>query len=313
MSAVPRLTVGLPVFNGETFVAESIEALLGQSFEDFELIISDNASTDGTEEICRQYERQDSRIRYFRQPRNIGLAPNHNFTLHEARGDLIKWASHDDLYARDLLKLCVEALDESPEVVLAHAWTAMIDSAGRVTSADKYPLTTASRHAPERFRSTLFASGGDDDGGVIRTAVLRRTATKESYHHADRTIISELALHGPFYHVPQWLYFRRDCPERAERKHTSIRARCANMDPRRADPVRNPVIRLYAEYVWAYIAAIHRSPLSPEDRRECYKHLASWLASRARPGRVPQAAEPRRDGAVADIPIDALVPGRQRG
>ena len=73
MSAVPRLSIGLPVYNGETFLAESLEALLGQTYEDFELIISDNASTDGTTEICHRYEKQDSRIRYIRQPRNIGL------------------------------------------------------------------------------------------------------------------------------------------------------------------------------------------------------------------------------------------------
>ena len=202
MNAVPRLSVGLPVYNGANYLAESLDALLGQTFEDFELIISDNASTDDTADICQQYAKQDSRITYFRQPCNIGLAPNHNFTVDKARADLFKWASNDDLYARDLLKLCVEALDEHPQVVLAHSWTAMIDGLGTVTKATEYPLTTSSPHAPERFRSTLFDDGGDDDGGVIRTELLRRIARKDSYHHADRTIISEIALHGPFYQVP---------------------------------------------------------------------------------------------------------------
>ena len=96
MNEVPRLTVGLPVYNGEKYLAESLEALLGQSYEDFELIISDNASTDGTADICRRYEKQDSRIRYVRQPRNIGLAPNHNFVLEQAREELFKWAYHDE-------------------------------------------------------------------------------------------------------------------------------------------------------------------------------------------------------------------------
>ena len=92
MSDAPRLTIGLPVYNGEKYVAESLEALLGQSFTDFELIISDNASTDSTGDICRRYEKQDSRVRYFRQPRNIGLAPNHNFVVEQARGELFKWS-----------------------------------------------------------------------------------------------------------------------------------------------------------------------------------------------------------------------------
>ena len=111
MNAAPRLSIGLAVYNGENYLAESLDALLGQSYEDFELIISDNASTDGTAAICGRYEKQDPRIRYIRQPHNIGLAPNHNFVFEQARGELFKWASHDDLYARDLLKRCVGALE----------------------------------------------------------------------------------------------------------------------------------------------------------------------------------------------------------
>src|SRR6201994_1650338 len=170
MNTVPRLTIGLPVYNGEKYVAEAIEALLGQTFEDFELIISDNASTDGTAGICRRFGKQDSRIRYVRQPRNIGIAPNHNFVVHEARGELVKWASHDDLYARDMMERCVQALDDDPQVVLAHPWTAIIAGSGGMTAAIEYPLDTSSRSAPERFRSTLFANGGDDTRGGGRGA-----------------------------------------------------------------------------------------------------------------------------------------------
>src|ERR1700722_12216332 len=233
MSMAPRLSVGLPVYNSSTYVAESIEALLGQTFEDFELIISDNASTDDTGEICRRYEKMDSRVRYFRQSRNVGLAPNHNFCVTKARGELFKWGAGDDLYARDLIEKCVAALDENPKVVLAHSWTAMIDGNGDMFQANDYPLATSAARAPDRFRSILNDSGGDDDGGVMRKEVLLRTAMKDSYHHADRTIIAELALHGPFYQVPDWLYFRREHPGRAERAHPSVRGRCANMDPRR--------------------------------------------------------------------------------
>src|ERR1700742_557079 len=255
MNAVPRLTIGLPVYNGENYVAEAIESLLGQTFEDFELIISDNASTDDTGEICRRYEKQDPRIRYVRQPQNIGIAPNHNFIVAEARGELVKWASHDDLYARDMMERCVQALDEEPHVVLAHPWTAIIDGSGQMTAAIEYPLDTSSRSAPERFRSTLFANGGDDTGGVIRTEIMRRTTLLNSFHHADRTITTELALHGPFHQVPDWLYFRREFDGRNERTSPTVRARCANLAPRRAAPLRHPVARLYGEYVWGYVAA----------------------------------------------------------
>jgi glycosyltransferase involved in cell wall biosynthesis len=289
MNAAPRLSIGLGVYNGENYLAESLDTLLGQSYEDFELIISDNASTDGTADICHQYRNQDSRIRYFRQQRNIGLAPNHNFVFEQARGELFKWASHDDLYARDLLQRCVDALDENPHVVLAHSWTAIVDGSGAVAEKLEYPLTTVSLRAPERFHSMLFANGGDDVYGVVRANILRRTALHGSHHHADRTITTEIALQGPFYQVQDWLYFRRDHPEREERACPTLRTRCANMDPRRADRLRHPAVRLYAEYILAYVAAIRRAPLSHADRQECYRYLAQWAISRARPRRGPDA------------------------
>ena len=302
--------MGLPVYNGANYIAESIDALLGQSFSDFELIISDNASTDETGDICRRYEKQDSRVRYFRQPQNIGLAPNHNFVAVQARGELFKWASNDDLYARDLLERCIDALDKYPDVVLAHSWTAKVDGSGAVTQAFKYPLTTDSPRASERFRSVLFDSGGDDDYGVMRLEVLRRTAMKESYHHADHTIIAEIVLHGRFYQVPDWLYFRRDHADRAERACPTMRSRCVNMDPRRADRLRHPTARLYGEYIWGYIRAIRHAPLASAERRECYRYLAEWLASRARPGGAPES-EPT-PVPHPDISVDSVVAGRER-
>jgi glycosyltransferase involved in cell wall biosynthesis len=279
MRTAPRLSIGLPVYNGEKYLAESLDALLGQSYEDFELIISDNASTDGTAEICRPYLKQDPRIRYIRQPHNIGAAPNHNFVVGKARGELFKWTSADDLYGRDLLKCCVDALDEYPRVVLAHTWTALIDSSGLVTEAIEYPLATASSRAPDRFRSMLYGKAGDDSYGVIRAEVLRRTSLHDSYHHADRTITAEFALHGPFYQVPDWLFFRRDNPEQL----FTIRERCAYMDPRRANRLRYPVARLYGEYAWAYIRMIRQAPLSAAERKECYRHLARWAGGRVLP------------------------------
>jgi len=318
LGTVPNLTIGLPVYNGENYLAESVEALLGQSYEDFELIISDNASTDSTADICRRYEKLDSRIRYVCQPRNLGSAVNHNYLVGEARGQLFKWASHDDLYARDLLKRCIAALEEYPQVVLAHSWSALIDSSGALTNVVDYPVATAAPRAPDRFCSMLFDGWGDDTGGVIRTHVLRRTRLHGSYHLADRTITTELALHGPFYQVPEWLYFRRDHPQMAERAYPTVRSRCANLDPRRADRLRHPAARLYAEYLWGYIAAIRSAPLQPAERLECYRYLARWAAGRALPitGRALTRRGLEVDDRASDaqpvIPINALVAGRER-
>jgi glycosyltransferase involved in cell wall biosynthesis len=327
MNTAPRLTIGLPVYNGEKYVAESIEALLGQTFEDFELIISDNASTDGTRDICRRYAKQDGRIRYIHQPKNIGSAPNHNLLFQQSRGELFKWAAADDLYARDLLQHCVDALDEFPQLVLAHSWTATIDNKGNITQAFEYPLATDSPSAPERFRSMLFGSGGDygiiradDMYGVIRLEVLRRVAPIDSYYHADRMIMTEIALQGPFHQTPQWLYFRRDHSDRPQHACPTVRSWCSNLDPRRANRLRHPTARLLAEYMWGYIAAIQRAPISASHRRECYRYLAQWTASRA----FPVTARILRRGVLAGKPVaveppavpislGAVVAGQQKG
>lgn len=312
MTTLPRLSVGLPVYNGERYLAEAIDALLGQSYRDFELIISDNASTDTTADICRRYADQDSRVRYFRQPRNIGQSPNHDFVFQQSRGELFKWASHDDLYARDLLLRCVEALDEHPEVVLSHVPSAIIDGAGTITQPTSYALATADERASERFRSVLFVDGGDDIYGVIRTDVLRRIPPQGSYHHSDRTFVAEIALHGPFHTVPEWLYFRRDHPDRALRVAPTKRAYCTRMDPRRGNRLRHPTVRLLAEYVWGFVAAIRRAPLGPADRLQCYRHLAAWLASRALPG--PSGTSGDQPPELVDPPtcmVDAVVAGQE--
>jgi len=282
---IPRLTVGLPVFNGERFLAASLDALLAQSFTDFELIISDNDSTDRTGTIARRYEATDPRVRYVHHNRNRGAAFNHNFVVVQARGEFFKWASDDDLYAPELLQRCIAALDARPEIVLAHAWTAFIDAAGGITNALDYPLTTDCPEVAERFRSLLYTQGGDDIYGVIRMSVLRKVAPHGSHHLADRTLVAELALHGPFHNVPEFLYFRRDHPMRAERIAPGVRRRCTNLDPRRANRWRNPALRLVAEYLMAYVTAIWRAPNSSTDRWRCANELAVWVARHANPMR----------------------------
>ncbi|MET9260743.1 glycosyltransferase [Amycolatopsis sp. NPDC004079] len=314
MSTAPRLTIGLPVYNGEEFLGEALDALLGQTYEDFELIISDNASEDGTEEIVRKYAQEDSRIRYLRQQRNIGATPNHNVLLDQARGELFKWASHDDLYGRELLAKCVEALDARPEMIVAHSHQAIIDENGAVTVPLDYRHKTDAPRPSVRFKSLLFEPGGDDFYGVMRTEVLRRVTPMGSYHHADRTYVAELALHGPFYQVPELLYFRRDHPDRAERANPSKRSRCANLDPKRGNAILNPTARLLAEYVWGFVHGIRSAPLSSGERRACYLALVKWFTSRARPGGGGERVEDRAPvhAAELNLTVDRVVAGRER-
>ena len=282
-TTVPRLTLGLPAYNGEQFLAEAVDALLAQTFTDFELIISDNGSTDRTGEIAQRYGAQDRRVRYVRHPVNRGSSFNHNFVIEQARGELFKWVSDDDLYAPELLRRCIEALDTRPEISLAHAWTAYIDDHGQITDKIDYPLRTDVPDPVERFRSLLYCQGGDDIYGVIRMSVLRQVAPFGSYHWADRPFVAELTLHGPFHNVPEFLYFRRDHPARTTRAGLDIRKRCARLDPARANRWRHPLVRLLGEYILGFVSAIRRAPLSGRDRRRCGWVLFLWLLSHANP------------------------------
>jgi glycosyltransferase involved in cell wall biosynthesis len=114
----PRVSIGMPVYNGENFIRTALESLLAQTFTNFELIISDNASTDATEIICRQYALQDSRIKYFRQPENLGPSNNFKFVFSRASAKYFMWAACDDMWDQSWLEKCVEILDRDEQVVL---------------------------------------------------------------------------------------------------------------------------------------------------------------------------------------------------
>jgi hypothetical protein len=167
--------------------------------------------------------------------------------------------------------------------------------------------------APDRFHNVLFHGCHDYEYGVMRTGSVRQMMRRGSYHHADRTFNAELALYGRFLLVPEWLYFRR---EHTGQPPQTVRDRCATFDPRRADRLRHPAIRLYGEYLWGYVAAIKKAPLSASDRLACFGHFAQWMASRTLPvaGRSLRR-EPLREDPLCtapSIPIDTIVAGRSK-
>jgi hypothetical protein len=177
----------------------------------------------------------------------------------------------------------------------------------------EYLLATDSSSPAKRFRSVLLTDGGDDFYGVIRSEVLRKVAPHNSYHHAERAFVAELALRGPFHQVPELLYFRRDHPHRAERACSTTRSRSANMDPRRADRIRHPVVRLHVEYVLGLISAIRRAPLSVADRRACYGYLWSWFRSRLVSNSTRRGHDRPRTAPVTAVPVaDPLLLGREQ-
>ena len=115
----PRVTVGMPVRNGEPYLAEALDAILGQTLREIELVIADNASSDGTERLVRERARRDPRVRFIRSDVNLGAAANYNRVLALARSPYFKWAASDDLIAPTFLERALEALEGDPGAVLA--------------------------------------------------------------------------------------------------------------------------------------------------------------------------------------------------
>lgn len=101
----PILSIGMPVYNGSKYIREALNSLLNQTHKDYELIISDNASIDNTQEICLEYSKKDSRIRYIRQRSNMGAASNFRFVLAEAKGKYFMWAASDDIWSNKWIEI----------------------------------------------------------------------------------------------------------------------------------------------------------------------------------------------------------------
>ena len=200
----PRLSIGMPVYNGEQFIQEALTSILTQTFEDFELIISDNASTDGTEEICRASMQQDSRIRYYRNQQNLGAAWNYNRVLQLSTAKYFKWAAHDDVLAPELLEKCVSVLDQHPETILCFSKIGRINEDSQVDGVyDNFDMRVSSTSRTERFHDlVIFEHYCTAVFGVIRSKVLSRTKGIEAYVGSDRILLAELSLMGPFYQIP---------------------------------------------------------------------------------------------------------------
>ncbi|MBF2019667.1 MAG: glycosyltransferase [Hydrococcus sp. C42_A2020_068] len=205
----PTLSIGLPVYNGARFIAEALDSILAQTFEDFELIISDNASTDATEEICLDYAAKDSRIRYYRSEKNLGAAWNFNRVFELSSSKYFKWAAHDDVLAPDFLLKRVEILEQNPNVVLCHSYTKIIDKDGQVLQNYHANLNTNSPNPQERFHSLLGRHLNIQIFGLIRTSALKMRPLMGNYSYADEILLLKLALLGRFYEIPEYLFSYR--------------------------------------------------------------------------------------------------------
>jgi hypothetical protein len=217
----PLVSVGVPVYNGERYLPEALQALLEQTLQPIEIIISDNASTDGTAEICRSFASGDRRISYHRQPRNIGLAGNWNFVARSARGEYFKWASANDYVAPDFLAVCVGMLQQAPDAVLAFARTRLVGKDSVDLYDGDFPLIASD---PIERVQTIWDQLRLNNAvsGVIRRTVLARTGLIRPYPGSDIVLMAELALQGKLLLAPQALFSRRVEPGAMSRHLSEI-------------------------------------------------------------------------------------------
>jgi len=273
----PQVSIGIPVYNGDRFFQQALDAILAQTFTDFELVISDNASTDRTQEICQLYAKKDRRIRYYRQAQNMGAGWNQSQVVRLSTGKYFKWAHHDDIFAPTLIEKCVEALEQNPTVVVCYPQTIIIDDVGKQIEkyVDNFNLRSPKPH--ERFKQyhNLIRYGHrcHPFHGMIRTDVLKSTPLVGSYPSSDLILVGELVLRGEVYEIPEALFFKRDHAETSVRAHRTYRERLAWYDPSK----KGQLYLTKWKWFFEYLAAIKRVQLSLSDRLLCYLQMSQWL------------------------------------
>ncbi len=272
---MPTVAIGLPVYNGERFLADALESLIAQSCEDFELVISDNASTDGTEEICRSYAARDPRVRYLRRDVNRGAAWNFNSVVHETSAPYFKWAAHDDVLAPTCVERSLDALRAADRASLVYPRTQAIDENGDVVGEFRDGLDVRERAPHERLASlvrTLVL--GNPAFGLVRRATLERTRLLGSFPSADYVLLAELALLGEIHELPEFLFFRREHPGMSRRANATAAEVAEWFEPGSGSARVHEFSRLFVEH----LRAIHAMPLSRAERARCYATFANvWL------------------------------------
>ncbi len=270
----PRVSIGLPVHNGANFLAEALKSLLAQEYSDFEILLCDNASTDRTEEICREYAARDPRVRYFRNPTNLGAAPNFNLAFEMSQGEFFRWHAHDDTTAPSFLGKCVQRLDADPGTVLCHSQVRILDQEGNLLEDHEYLPEMDSDSPLKRFSDLLFTKNRCFEVfGLIRSSVLKKTHLMGSFPVGDRVLLAELAFHGKFEEIPERLFFSRDHDSRSVRQLATQQERATWFDARYKGKLTFPEWRTFVEY----LKAIHRSPLPYRQRLACYRLMVKWV------------------------------------
>lgn len=285
----PKISLGMPIYNGATFLRETLDSLLQQTYGDFELIISDNASTDDTQDICRQYAQMDSRIRYERLNENAGAIANFNRLPKLATGEYYKWAAADDVCMPTFLASTLQAIESNSEVAWAHSDFGKIDQHGNIltvedaaceglahsSQANQPRMHHASPHRHQRFQGVLLGTTWCADVyGLIRKSILDKARPMPTCYGAEKVLLGELALRGKYEQVPETLFYQR-VHSRASGAMTTRAEQEAYMSPR-AKRHRLSGTRLVL--LKGHIGSIRHVSMRLSERALCLMAILRYLA-----------------------------------
>ena len=297
----PTLTIGMPVYNGQNFIAEAIESILEQTYTDFELIISDNASNDDTQHICELYARRDSRIVYYRNESNLGAAANFNRLIALASGKYFKWAAHDDICAPSFLEKCVDVLARDTSVVLSYPKTSIIDERGAPYLNYLVKLNGESHQPHVRFGEIIRKEHWCYSiFGIFRTDILKKTPIIDGYSDADRVLLAEISLLGRLYEVPDYLFLRREHALTSTNIIKDDQKRLVWFDPKQGKKQHYLFLKLRG-----YLAAIRRAPLTRFEKLRCYGQVAQLIFEKFGL-RLLRAMGFKRDRSHIATPVDGI-------
>jgi glycosyltransferase involved in cell wall biosynthesis len=273
----PKVSIGLPVYNGEEYLAKTLDSVLAQTWTDYELIISDNGSRDATPEIISRYADADSRIRTYRFEKNLGAWRNLTKVFEEGRGEYFVFLSHDDLYEPEFLATAADVLSHDREALGCYARTEVIDSTGQQIKIIEIDERFASESPSERVAAAVFFAPPVIAFGFYRRSALECTSLFEPYAGSDRTFAIELALAGRLIGLDGTLFkYRRHDAQSYGSKYPNRRTRIAWWDPSKADARTYPTWRLVAEF----FTRVRKAQIPITERISCFSSVGRWALRR---------------------------------
>jgi glycosyltransferase involved in cell wall biosynthesis len=206
----PKVVIGVPVFNEATYLKQSLDSLIGLSYKNLEIVVSDNGSTDGTSALIHEFASKDHRIKYIRHDCNIGAQANFQYCLDNSDGDYFMWGSGHDLWGSELVKNCVEYLESDPDCVLAYGSTVCIDGNGSPSREREFPSydTIGLHKALARMHFVLWGSM-NPILGVFRASALSDTKLVNVVG-SDLIFLLEMSLKGTFKLIATDTFYRRE-------------------------------------------------------------------------------------------------------